>query len=205
MPSSRFMRLSEEKRAVIWAAAVQEFVDQPYEKVSINKIIKQAGISRGSFYTYFEDKRDLLAFILWGTAQQWHQFCEKSIEESQGDFFEIVALFLDKAIEFCRNNDMFSLHKNLIMYPEPLLDYLPNPGDCEKDLNIALLSKIDRAQFRDPSDGGVNAVAKIAAMILFSTLAEFTIKPEREEMLKRSFGQLMEVLRRGAYRESEKM
>ena len=36
----------------------------PYEKVSINQIIHNADISRGSFYTYFVDKKDLLEYIL---------------------------------------------------------------------------------------------------------------------------------------------
>lgn len=35
----------------------------PFDEVSINRIIRSAGISRGSFYTYFEDKEDLLGYI----------------------------------------------------------------------------------------------------------------------------------------------
>ncbi len=204
MPSPRFMRLSAEKQAAIWEAAVQEFLDKPYEKVSINKIIKQAGISRGSFYTYFVDKRDLLVFILWGSRQQWYQFCIESVRESQGDFFAVMSRLLEETIEFCRNNHVFNLHKNLIMYPEPILEHLPGPRDCEREINDTLLSKIDRRKFRDPSDAGVTAVAKIAAMILFSTLAEFCRKPEQEELLKANFEELLDVLKRGAYRCPEK-
>ena len=35
-----------------------------YEKASINQIIKEADISRGSFYQYFEDKDDLYFFLI---------------------------------------------------------------------------------------------------------------------------------------------
>ena len=64
MPSERFLRLPEEKRGLICRIAMDEFIHVPLEKVSINRIIQKAGISRGSFYTYFEDKRELLVWVL---------------------------------------------------------------------------------------------------------------------------------------------
>lgn len=64
MPSERFLRLPEEKRELIYQIAMDEFVHVPLEKVSINRIIQKAGISRGCFYTYFEDKRELLIWVL---------------------------------------------------------------------------------------------------------------------------------------------
>ena len=54
MPTERFWRLPEAKRQMIREAALQEFARVPYEKVSINQIIHNADISRGSFYTYPE-------------------------------------------------------------------------------------------------------------------------------------------------------
>ena len=49
MPSERFYRLSEEKRKMICEAAIKEFARVTIDKVSINQIIKNANISRGSF------------------------------------------------------------------------------------------------------------------------------------------------------------
>ena len=63
MPSERFYRLSEEKRKTICEAAIREFARVTMDKVSINQIIKNADISRGSFYTYFEDKWDIVSYI----------------------------------------------------------------------------------------------------------------------------------------------
>ena len=64
MPKSTFYRISEEKRNRILTAARNEFLSVPYSEVSINKIIKEAKIPRGSFYQYFEDKEDLFYFML---------------------------------------------------------------------------------------------------------------------------------------------
>ena len=51
MPTQRFLKLKEEKKQVILEAAVHEFSRVPYSSASINQIIKEADISRGSFYT----------------------------------------------------------------------------------------------------------------------------------------------------------
>ena len=63
MPSERFYRLSKEKQNLIWEASMKEFIAVPYEKVSINKIIRDAGISRVSLYKYFVDKGDFIFFF----------------------------------------------------------------------------------------------------------------------------------------------
>ena len=80
MPTERFYRLPEEKKRSICSAAVKEFARVPLDKVSINQIIKEADISRGSFYTYFEDKDDLMRYILRG----FRDNCQKRYLNSSG-------------------------------------------------------------------------------------------------------------------------
>ena len=63
MPSATFFRLPEEKRQRLTDAAWAEMLSVRFDKVSINRIIQNAGISRGSFYQYFSDKQDLLHFL----------------------------------------------------------------------------------------------------------------------------------------------
>ena len=70
MPTERFMRLPKEKIEAIRAAAAKEFMRVAPEEVSINRIVHDADISRGSFYTYFEDKQDLLKWLICNQAEQ---------------------------------------------------------------------------------------------------------------------------------------
>ena len=58
MPTERFYRLPKEKIEIIRNAAIHEFKRVPPVEASINRIVQEAEISRGSFYTYFEDKYD---------------------------------------------------------------------------------------------------------------------------------------------------
>ena len=64
MPKDTFFNLPEEKRQRIMDLAVAEFAANPYEVASISDIVRKAGIAKGSFYQYFEDKKDLYIYLI---------------------------------------------------------------------------------------------------------------------------------------------
>ena len=64
MPSSTFLNLPAEKQEKLLEAATREFSHRPFNEASINQIIKEAGIPRGSFYMYFQDKEDLFRYLI---------------------------------------------------------------------------------------------------------------------------------------------
>jgi AcrR family transcriptional regulator len=64
MPKQTFLNLSQEKRETILNAAVEEFAEYGLENASTNRIVKNSGIAKGSFYQYFEDKQDVFMYLL---------------------------------------------------------------------------------------------------------------------------------------------
>lgn len=64
MATEQFFKLKEEKQHTILEAGKHEFEVFPYSDASINRVIKVANISRGSFYLYFKDKNDLLMTLM---------------------------------------------------------------------------------------------------------------------------------------------
>ncbi len=64
MPKQTFLNLPEEKRNMIVNAAIDEFAEYGFESASINRIVANSDISKGSFYQYFEDKRDVFMYLL---------------------------------------------------------------------------------------------------------------------------------------------
>ena len=96
MPKETFYRLPDEKRERIMAAAEREFLENSFEAASINRIIKEAAIPRGSFYQYFEDKKDIFLYIVNTHKNEAFGFVESFIKDSDGDVFS----FMRKAIEF---------------------------------------------------------------------------------------------------------
>lgn len=60
-PRTRFDNLDPERRERLLSVAAREFAERGYEAASVNRIIEEAGTSKGSLYYYFEDKSDLFA------------------------------------------------------------------------------------------------------------------------------------------------
>lgn len=96
MPKETFYRLPDEKRERVMAVAEREFLENSFEAASINRIIKEAAIPRGSFYQYFEDKKDIFLYIVSTHKNEAFGFVESFIKDSDGDVFS----FMRKAIDF---------------------------------------------------------------------------------------------------------
>lgn len=64
MPKPTFLNLPESKRLRVLDAAMGEFGSVPFEAASLNRIVKAAGIAKGSFYQYFDDLFDLYRYLV---------------------------------------------------------------------------------------------------------------------------------------------
>ncbi|MFW5739995.1 MAG: TetR/AcrR family transcriptional regulator [Myxococcota bacterium] len=64
MPRPRFHKLPAQRQQRILQAAAQAFANLGFDKASLNHIVEDAGISKGSVYYYFDDKADLFATVL---------------------------------------------------------------------------------------------------------------------------------------------
>lgn len=54
-----FEKLAPEKQEKVFEAAVGEFASKGYRNASMNSLVKAAGISKGSIFQYFKNKRNL--------------------------------------------------------------------------------------------------------------------------------------------------
>lgn len=90
MATERFQKLSQDKKDRILQAARHEFARVPFEDASINRMIKDAGISRGSFYTYFTDKLDLLHYVFRDESTRNEQYFRELILRKQGNYWEAL-------------------------------------------------------------------------------------------------------------------
>ena len=64
MPTKRFENLETERKEALLETARAEFTEKGYDAASLNVIVREAGISKGSLYYYFEDKTDLYLAVL---------------------------------------------------------------------------------------------------------------------------------------------
>lgn len=88
MPSATFLNLPAEKQDRLLEAATREFSRRPFTEASINQIIKEAGIPRGSFYMYFADKEELFRYVMSGYVDQLLMVVRECILRAGGDVFQ---------------------------------------------------------------------------------------------------------------------
>ena len=97
MPSDTFAKLPAKKKKAIFSAAVEEFAARSFSQASINQVVRTAGISRGSFYQYFQDKEDLYMYVLGEIAKEKMSVAATTRElNPDADFFQVYrTMFLD--------------------------------------------------------------------------------------------------------------
>ena len=153
MPSGTFFRLPEEKRQRLTLAAWNEFTRVKYADTSINRIIQEAGIPRGSFYQYFEDKQDVLRFLLEDVGEYFFKMFDSAFAATEGDMRKSALLLFDnimktngqldpalqKFLQLMGVNPGFDLHQIIAERPEALVEIL------RRNVNISLMRRGDDA------------------------------------------------------------
>lgn len=114
MPKDLFFTIHEEKKTRIIEAAIKEFSLQLYEKASINQIIKEADISRGSFYQYFEDKEDLYFFLIETVVKNTsYNFLKEFIATQPKDVFSVYKALLTYNLQLLSDEKYQAFFKNM--------------------------------------------------------------------------------------------
>lgn len=146
-----------ERKEELISAALDEFTTKNYEAASLNQIIKNAGISKGTFYYHFQDKKHLyLSLLAHGVRLKW-EFINRAMEEmdasSEQDIFEnfklqarLGAQFAQKYPEYHQLSKMFSKEKGNEIY-QIALDHLGASGDDA--LEAMIDSAIEEGSFRE--------------------------------------------------------
>ncbi|MEL7563971.1 MAG: TetR/AcrR family transcriptional regulator [Dehalobacterium sp.] len=91
MPQNTFYNLSDEKKERIFDAALQEFSIRTFSQASLNQIIKNAGIPKGSFYQYFDNKEDLYLYLMEvASKEKIELFNHVKGMDPDADVFEVI-------------------------------------------------------------------------------------------------------------------
>jgi AcrR family transcriptional regulator len=107
-----FRQLPPDKRERVLDAALAEFADQGYQAASLNRLVAQAGIAKGSLYQYFPNKegifRHIFQFALNRVQTTLTTVKEETLEQS---FFVRLEKSLLAGVHFLREHPrIFSLY-----------------------------------------------------------------------------------------------
>lgn len=114
MPTRTFLNLKKEKKERIEKALIHEFSKSSFEQASITNIIKKANIPRGSFYQYFEDKKDAVKYVIEKFILMDYEKMSTYLKETNGDIFKTALKIYDYRTEETILNFNIGLAKNIL-------------------------------------------------------------------------------------------
>lgn len=202
----KIMTMEEEKRERVIAAALKEF-NRGYHLANMDKIVKEAGISKGLIFHYFGSKRGLFLFLIKYSAEIINNEYAKVILSSR-DFLENVVAVSRLALEITFQyptiygfllKAFFALNE---VFPEGLPKDMPN---LNRTLLQKILEKSDKSLFRDDIDKGKAQNIVMWTMNGFSeSLLRYGNEMENYEAhydrLMKEFEEYVELLRKLLYK-----
>ena len=171
MPTERFYRLPEAKKQVIRQAAIKEFARVPFEKASINQIIQNADISRGSFYTYFEDKQDVVRYIFEDNARQMQECCERELDKNDGNLFDMLEWLFEFTIRKLKES---------------------------KEMVQLVRKRIRMERFARRSEEEMDVVLQLGVTSLILAVRFYYEQPDQLDQIRKRYLDSLEVIKHGA-------
>lgn len=177
---SKFLSLKPEKQERILDAAIKEFARKGYDKASTNEIVKEADISKGLLFHYFQNKKNLFLFL--------YQYC---IDLTLNEYYKKIN-WDDKDI-FLRLRKSLKIKLELMnRYPKIFVflevSYYENSNELKKDLEQInqkfttnaygkIFENIDTSKFKDNID------IKKATDIIIWTFDGLSVKERKKGKL----------------------
>ena len=121
MPTKTFYRLRDEKQDIIMRAAVHEFTKNGFTRAKISDIALNAGISKGSVFQYFDNKKELFIHCAkWGL----EVFMKKLDEQMNIGDMDIYEYFQDNKVktDLVREEGEIASFMQVVMNEPGLLD-----------------------------------------------------------------------------------
>jgi AcrR family transcriptional regulator len=111
-PKNTFWNLPADKRRRIEEALVAEFAGQGYRRASLNRVVRELGIAKGSLYQYFANKEGIFLFVF----ERFTRLVKESVGKPEvvgcGDFWEIVRQVILAGVSFI---DRYPLYYQLYL------------------------------------------------------------------------------------------
>lgn len=202
MPSSRFFKLPDEKRSKILSAVHSELAEFPVDELSINRIIHDADISRGSFYQYFKDKDDLLEYVFSDFRQVMTREIKDSIEQNQGDMFEVGMEILEKIVAMGSREENRRIFVNVFSYVKVAQSSLERVIADEEALVDGFVKYIDRSRLKFTSDEEVRELMKLGLALFKDSVCRCFADIDNAPEVMENFRKRVDIIKYGAWKQS---
>lgn len=189
MPREAFNNLKLKKKKQIFLAAKAEFTKNSYEDVSICQVIKEAKISRASFYLYFENKLDLYCYVLSYNRKKLVETFVQDISLKKG-IFEIYLGLFDELVDYLKQEDPMFIEKTILnLNPQIILYFISGITENTEDkIDFSIIGDYDKLNISTKQD--FRAILEMLTALTiteysFILLKRYSVVDARRNLLKK--------------------
>lgn len=204
MPKKTFLNLSKEKQNIIIEASLKEFKRVLLKDASINKIIKDAQISRGSFYNYFNDINDIYFYSLNEYKGKLISLIKEILIKNNGELIKTTIEIYDEIINYSNKEENKNLVKNIFLnfnYQNEVRTKIYKYNIDNKYEFLELISLIDKKNLNIRNDEEIFYIIDIIIVIIIQGIIETLIDSDKKEDSKEKIHKQIEILKRGIWKE----
>lgn len=201
MPTQTFFHLPKEKQKTLLKAAMHEFTYHSFENASINQIIKEASIPRGSFYMYFHDKEDLYFYLLEQSRKLFEKQLFMIIAEEKGDLFQTFERLFESIVDYCskKSHRLFfkQVFANINSRAEKRLFPMKKDVFDPQNTHKLFLGQIDKNKLKVQTEEDLEEIVGLLfGMTLHTLVHSFAVDETKEEVM-RSYQRKLELFKYG--------
>ena len=202
MPSDTFLRLNDDKKRKLLEASFKEFSLNNFNDASINRIIKEAGISRGSFYMYFVDKKDLYFYLLEQYSEILIDNMKEDLINNKGDLFKMFQDNIKRTYYSFKNNNINFFKKsleNITIMEESKKTF----GFRDERLLRELIPNINLSLLNDNAKHHIEVIFAINMHLLMVTLIKLLRNSNLDEKTLNDYYEQLNILKYGCLKKED--
>ena len=200
MPKQTFIKLPIDKKETLIHAAKKEFSRVPLFEASIANIVKEAGIPRGSFYQYFEDKEDLYYFLLDEYSQLLNKRFVSILKKQNGDLMETFIESFEMMLVNLQSVESRQFFRNAFLNMNYKSENTLTPEVNQEQLNTRLaevVALVDQDKLNITDEMELIHVLKIMKAITFQNLIQVFAKDLSIDDSLRNYTLEVNLLKKG--------
>jgi len=149
-PLSRREQNKADRRAAIVAIAMRSFLEKGYEATTMSAIAQRMGGSKGTLWSYFSAKEELLAAVLDSAAAAFQSFMATALDPRQ-DIREVLTRFCETFLERISRPEAIGMQRLVIAQAERFPEIGRLFYKHAPDINHATLAQFFRRHMEEGS------------------------------------------------------
>lgn len=205
VPKPTFFNLTIEKQELLLDAAKKEFSRVPLYEASISNIIKDAGIPRGSFYQYFDDKEDLFFFLIEGESKRVYEMFLSIIKINNGDLFTSFADWFKSILINHGVSENSQYFKNAFLNMNYKIEKTFTKNFFEEEVKMRLLelnALLNTENLNTNSEEELYHIIKMMMVMMIQNLVDVFARELPIQDAMKNFSLEIDLLKRGFYKDA---